>query len=67
LIFNPKYKDFKSKLFIAFPTNRPPAIEPLPINGDIKASTHQGYDVDIEYDEGVDEKTLICRGFAELS
>jgi hypothetical protein len=67
VILNPKNNDVGSTSFIPFPTNRPPAIEPLPINGEIEAPTAEGYKVDIEYDEAVDEKTLICRGFAILS
>lgn len=66
VILNPENNDVGSTSFIPFPTKRPPTIEPLP-NDDIKAPTAQGYNVDIEYDEGVDEKTLICRGFAKLS
>ncbi len=67
VILNPKNNDVGSTSFIPFPTNRPPAIEPLPSNNDIKGSTAHGYNVDIEYDEEVDEKTLICRGFAKIS
>jgi len=66
VILNLKYKDIGSKCFIIFPTTHTPAIEPLG-NKDIEAPIVQGYDVDIEYhdDEEVDEKTLICRGFAK--
>ena len=62
VFLNPKYKDFGSTPFIPFPTKRPPAIEPLPID-DIEASTPKGYNVDIEYDEVIDEKTIIYRVF----
>jgi hypothetical protein len=66
VILNPKYKDIGSKFFILFPTNLTAAIEPLG-NNDIGASIAQGYYADVEYDETINEKTLICRGFANLS
>ena len=66
VILNPKNNDVGSTSFIPFLTKRPPAIEPL-LNDVIEAPTAEGYDIDIEYDEEVDEKTIICRGFAKLS
>ncbi len=67
VILNSKYKDMGSKYFIVFPKKHAPAIEPLG-REDIEATIAQGYDVDIEYhDNEVDEKTLICRGFAKIS
>ena len=65
VILNPKYKDIESKFFILFQTNPIATIKPLG-NNDAESSIAQGYYVDVEYDEKIDEETLICRGFAAL-
>jgi hypothetical protein len=66
VILNPKHQHIGVTSFVQFPIMLAPAIEPLG-NRDIKAREASGYHVDIEYNEGIDEKVLICRGFAKIS
>jgi len=65
VIVNPKHKDKVKggEYFIPIPIQLAPSITPLAIK-DIDAPMAQGFHIPLEYDEEVDEKTLICRGFA---
>ena len=65
-ILNLNYKDIGSPYFILFPTTLAPAIEPLGFE-DIEGYIVHGHYVNIEYHDEVDEKTLICRGFAKTA
>ena len=65
VIVNPKNKVNWDQYLILIPTQLVPSITPL-ANRDIDAPIAQGYHIPIEYDKDVDEKTLICRGFATL-
>ena len=63
VIVHPKNKVKWDGYFILIPTQIVPSTTPL-ANRDIDAHLAQGYHIPIEYDKDVDEKTLICRGFA---
>ncbi len=63
VIINPKHQVEWREYFMLTPTKLAPSIKPLE-NKDIEAPTVQGYHIAIEYDEEIDVKTIICRGFA---
>lgn len=65
VIVNLAHKVKWSEYFIPIPTQHAPSIQPLEIK-DIDATMAQGYHIPIEYDKRVDEKTLVCGGFARL-
>lgn len=63
VIVHPKNKVKWDEYFILISTQLVPSTTPL-TNKDFDAPVAQGYHIPIEYDKEVDEKTLICRGFA---
>jgi hypothetical protein len=65
LAVNPKHRVTWEDYFIPAPMNLTTSIEPLPME-DIPGQIMQGYLVPIEYDEKVDEHTLVCIGLQPL-
>lgn len=64
LILNSKYKHIGNQYSIRPPIKFVPSIQPLG-GTDIPALSVETYYVVIEYNDEVDEKLLICKGFAK--
>ena len=67
VVVNPKHKVSWSEYPISIPIPARPAQNPLENKDfeDAETPTAQFYRIAIEYDNAVDEKTLVCRGFAK--
>ena len=69
VIVNPKHKVKWSEYPMPFSIPLRPSPKPLESNKDIEDAetpTAQFYRIAIKYDNQVDEKTLICQGFATI-
>ncbi len=65
VIVNPKHQVNGTKSEY-FKSRAAPSIAPLVNNKDIEVTTAQGYYIAIEYDQGVEINTIICKGRSAL-
>lgn len=67
VVVNPKHRVSWSEYLLPVSISTRPALNPLENKDfeDAETPTAQFYRIAIEYDNAVDEKTLVCRGFAK--